>query len=105
MKGYKGMDANMGDLINRTEAISNLRKWLNFPDYNKGERNIIACAIAMLEEMPSAQKHGKWIEDGYEGYPCVCSYCGIQQDIKAKFLFSFCPNCGKRMKSEEAPEK
>ena len=92
----------MGDLINRTEAISNLRKWLNFPDYNKGERNIIACAIAMLEELPSAERKGKWIERGF--YLPECSECGG----KAYGLHAFdavksdyCPHCGARMDGED----
>ena len=59
--------------------------------------------LELIEKQPTADvvevKHGEWIEDGYQDYPCVCSVCGIAQDIKAKFLFSFCPNCGARMVS------
>lgn len=99
MKGYKGMDANMGDLINRTEAISNLRKWLNFPDYNKGERNIIACAIAMLEEMPSAERKGEWVKSHVpESVLAECSVCGY--DCGA-YSMNFCPNCGADMRGEK----
>ena len=54
-----------------------------------------------IDELPSAERKGKWIEDGYQDYPCVCSYCGTRQDIKAKFLFSYCPNCGSDNRGEE----
>lgn len=68
-------------------------------DYKDGVR----CTLEMLKTEPTAdvveRKHGKWIEDGYQGYPCVCSICGTAEEIKAKFLFSFCPNCGARMVS------
>lgn len=91
--------------IDADRAISVLKRWFKFPDYNKGEKNIIACAINMLEETPTAdvveRKRGKWIEDGYRDYPCVCSVCGIRQSIKAKFLFSYCPNCGADMRGEK----
>lgn len=87
----------MSDLINRQDAIDAI---------NKAFERVFAwdgtspLGDKVLENVPSAErKRGEWIEDGYQGYPCVCSVCGIAQDIKAKFLFSFCPNCGARMVS------
>lgn len=59
--------------------------------YEMGQRNAM-------------RKKGEWIEDGYQDYPCVCSVCGTPQDIKAKFLFSFCPNCGTDMRKGEKHE-
>ena len=51
-----------------------------------------------LEVQPSAQRKGRWIDYGHQSYTCVCSCCGIRQDIAAKFLFSYCPNCGADMR-------
>ena len=42
---------------------------------------------------------GKWIEDGYLGLPCVCSYCGGHPAIKS---WHFCPYCGAEMREQEA---
>ena len=44
---------------------------------------------------------GKWIEDGYNDEPCVCSNCGHPEPIKAMFLYSYCPNCGARMGNKD----
>ena len=45
----------MSDLIDRQEAIDELVRWGKIPDYNDGERNVIACTIGMLSALPSAQ--------------------------------------------------
>lgn len=45
----------MRDLISRQEAINELVRWGKVPGYSRGERNIIACTISMLETLPSAQ--------------------------------------------------
>ena len=53
-----------------------------------------------LGALPSAEpewKTGKWIEDGYYGLPCVCSYCGTE----GKREWKYCPNCGAGMKPYE----
>ena len=105
----------MSDLISRQDAMNNLRKWLNFPHYNNGERNIIACAIAMLEEMPSAERKGasaerkgEWIRnmDSLIGviqkpYCSVCGHSAIGNHGFDCIITNFCPNCGARMVSED----
>lgn len=79
----------MSDLIKQQDAIDAIKA---LP---------IVEAMGVISTLPSAQRKAEWIEDGYQDYPCVCSYCGIRQDIKAKFLFSYCPNCGSRMVNED----
>ena len=88
------------DLISRWDVIDELQRWLYFPDYNKGERNVIACAIAMVEELPSAEQKGKWIEKAYGFFDSipVCSECGCITKMRERY--SFCPYCGARMVSE-----
>ena len=81
----------MSDLISRQGAIDALD---NIEIALKQSKRVV------VDILDSEQKNGKWIEDGYQDYPCVCSVCGTPQDIKAKFLFSFCPNCGADMRKE-----
>lgn len=52
-----------------------------------------------FEALQSQQKKGKWIESEQRDRT-ICSVCGYWQDLKAKFLFSFCPNCGASMRCE-----
>ena len=44
----------MARYIDADEPIKTLKRWFKYPDYNKGEQNIIACVITMLEETPTA---------------------------------------------------
>ena len=45
----------MSDLIKRQAAINELVRWGKIPGYSRGERNVIACVIGMLDTLPSAQ--------------------------------------------------
>ena len=49
--------------------------------------------MQMLDNAPIADvqevKHGKWIEDGYENAPCVCSCCGAESQYVSKFNETF----------------
>lgn len=85
----------MSDMIYRDTLID----WImeTFSDWCVGD---VRRIVDYINGLPSAERKGEWIEDGDIDYPCVCSVCGTKQDIKAKFLFSFCPNCGARMVSE-----
>ena len=53
----------------------------------------------VLEELPSAEKHGRWIRvtypDGSKGYKC--SACGGVSIIPT----SYCGNCGAKMERSE----
>lgn len=45
----------MSDLIKRQAAINELVRWGKIPGYSRGERNVIACVISMLDTLPSEQ--------------------------------------------------
>ena len=51
----------MSDSISRQKAIDMLRKWDAVPDYNEAEHHIMRAAMAMLEDMPSAEPKQRWI--------------------------------------------
>ena len=84
-QGYKQAKEDMikllkGDTISREDVKRQIQEWIN--ELNE--------AVDMLDSIPSAEHDkGQWIEDGYQGKPCVCSVCGTPQDIKAKFMFSY----------------
>ena len=85
----------MSDLISRQaaiKAIEDLQDCYNgFSDtYDK------ACIIGALEEVPSAQRTGRWIEDSGN---IACSECHI---IWLYRRTAFCPNCGADMREVES---
>ena len=51
-------------------------------------------AIKVIEQAPSAEKTGKWIDRG--SLSCRCSECGC----KSPKEYTYCPNCGALMKGE-----
>lgn len=71
----------------------------NAESYKRGWNDAID---AIIENEPTADVQpvvrGEWIEDGYNDEPCVCSNCGHPEPIKARFLYSYCPNCGADMR-------
>lgn len=64
-------------------------------DYKDGVR----CTLEMLKTQPTADVvevvHGEWIDT--ETGECKCSHCKNIYEIKAKFLYSYCPICGANM--------
>lgn len=54
-----------------------------------------------LDRVPSAERHGKWIHDGYDFPHGVdwmhCSECGKLDVYCPAARTNFCPNCGARM--------
>lgn len=90
------------DLIDREQAIKateNLQDCYNgFSDtYDK------ACIIGVLEELPSAEKTGKWLayEFGDERWH-KCSVCGTADEyinnLGLVAIRKYCPNCGALMR-------
>ena len=78
----------MDDLIRRQDAIDALSQWdwqdMYLPIHFK----------QLLEELPSAQKKGHWIDKDI----CYqCSECGYDSLGHG----NYCPNCGAYMKGEE----
>lgn len=54
-----------------------------------------------LNRVPSAERHGKWIHDGYDFPHGVdwmhCSECGKIGVYCPAAMTNYCPNCGARM--------
>ena len=59
--------------------------------------------VERIKAIPAADVRptnpAEWIEDGYQGLPCVCSYCGEP----GKREWHFCPYCGATMKVAQDP--
>ena len=81
----------MSDLIKR---LSELRS--QYSCFDENERDAYHTLSEAIEAL-QVQKTGKWIESEQRDRT-ICSVCGYWQDLKAKFLFSFCPNCGSLMR-------
>lgn len=103
------------DTISRQAAIDALieltiqrDKW----DDKEGfaQKRGIDAAICAIEDLPSAERHGRWI-NGNEGiWNAVilpkCSICGetfyeMNVNINGEYTYNYCPNCGARMEASE----
>ena len=110
-------DRTIGDLISRQDAIYHCRKRL----YQTAEVNRpieVYADIAenridkWLNELPSAQRTGEWIEfdsdeDKYDIIKCPCCKHTFTVDSYhwtdigfVKDDFKFCPNCGAKMRTK-----
>lgn len=94
-------DTNVGDMISRQAAIDAL-----MPIYKSASlrnRNVFSTArkcLATIEELPSAERHGRWIDVEHAPHNlfyATCSVCGVRQTLEVK---NYCPNCGSRMVDE-----
>ena len=49
--------------------------------------------VEFIKKQPTIEaepvKRAEWIEDGYRGLPCVCSYCGEEAHYTSKFKETF----------------
>lgn len=66
----------------------------------------VLVAVRLLEKVPAADVapvvHGKWGDNGIEGSMLVkCSVCGFDCGANS---FSYCPNCGARMRKAKRGE-
>lgn len=95
------------DLISRKEAISWIECWLGlhkyYHPYSKCKTMPTSEVIDILEGMPSAEKTGRWVGNGFD--PLHCSVCGKGSDGLlgipwANKSFNYCPNCGAKMEVE-----
>lgn len=89
-------------LVNRQEAIEGVANAIwHYPNhsvlnvYDKAHE-LAEYAFRQVVFVEPERKTGKWIESKQRDRT-ICSICGCWQDLKAKFLFSFCPNCGNPM--------
>lgn len=92
----------MNDLINRRDAIKAIE---SLPNCYNGYSDTYdkAYIIGTLEEVPSAERKGKWInhrnDDGH--HIADCSICGnTLQWFDDEGGHRFCPNCGADMRKE-----
>lgn len=86
----------MGDLISREEVKEILRtEWVKLFPVELDP--YLSLAMEKIENIPSAEKRGKWKPiDVYE-VVVACSEC------KQKFTYehNYCPNCGAKMEVSE----
>ena len=86
----------MDDLISRQAAIelieSEYRRW--------GEEYGITDVLCDLDDLPTAEKKGKWIPvtNGRGGHECdQCHEYAPSWQTGEEHLTNYCPNCGCRM--------
>ena len=96
----------MDDLISRQAAINAID---NLPrSYRTKEQRArvggYADVAMVIEELPSAERHGRWIKDKnlYKCTACndLLSVAGWADCIPKKQIytaFKYCPNCGAKM--------
>ena len=89
----------MSDIISREAAIKAID---DLPNCYNGYSDTYdkACIIGVLEELPSAEKHGHWVWKKPSD-DCRCSNCGKIADQK----YPYCPWCWARMEGEEDEER
>ena len=83
----------MDDLISRQAAIDEANAWL-FDCFNVKKQDRSCGLIRRLEDLPSAERHGRWedIEHAPNGLLYVtCSVCGRRQTVETT---NYCGNCG-----------
>jgi rubrerythrin len=92
MRGFGGI--TMADLIERQAAIDAMER---AKERYFDRKVIIGKMQDIVNNLPSAQKKGKWIYlDGLDAFEC--SFCGRQM---VRNIFDFCPWCGARMEAND----
>lgn len=97
----------MSDLISRQKAINTAENMYGVCDtgYMTDYKDLV---IEALEELPSAERKGKWIEDKYGNI--LCSECNwsapkVMVGLADRHLdyekSDYCWHCGARMVSED----
>lgn len=103
----------MADYIDREVAVSKMRM-AQSSHHTLGERMSVNEAVAIVEEMPTADVapvvHGRWDDipnaymsvvsktGAYHGNATTCSVC-LEVNPNA-FKTNYCPNCGAKMEAD-----
>lgn len=98
----------MSDLISRQAAIAAFKPYALY-DSNRTNAEWVRRIELVLEALPSAEKHGKWIPVNERA--AKCSLCGEWEYTNGKdktgtaiihrAIKHYCSNCGARMDGEE----
>lgn len=92
-------------LINREDAIDELRHLIPYRKYHRGEwvyllekkevfKTLNSLPSIYVVKQESNTPKGKWSED------CKCTICGFEDEsfgLSQIIRCNFCPNCGARM--------
>lgn len=102
VEGRMAEGMNLDDLAN--EYVSKAAVLAQKGDCYDAEGHLLyAVGTGNIMRLPAADvkpiNPAEWIEDGYQGLPCVCSYCGEP----GKREWHFCPYCGATMKVAQDP--
>jgi hypothetical protein len=89
----------MDDLISRQAAIDALDAKFNITGRENAEtiRDYINGVDKKLRELPSAERHGRWIDVNDDRSAFKCSVCGEISCCNSPF----CGECGAQMNGEE----
>ena len=94
-----------GDTISRQEAIDALGEepevWTGKDEYAQGLNNQWHYDVNALKALPSAERHGRWIDvepAPHNLFYATCSVCGDRQTIE---VANYCPMCGASMDEVE----
>lgn len=86
----------MADLIDRQAAIDALSAILDNPNHAEFLYGDEICKT--LQDLPSAERRGRWIKSEIPNEKYVCSVCGgacwyydVEGDVAKS---AYCPNCG-----------
>lgn len=92
----------MNDTISRQEAIAAFKHYALY-DSNRTNAEWVRRIELVLEALPSAEKHGKWVKISDRNYKCSCcnAWWSVDRDSTMKD-FKYCPNCGAHMERGEA---
>ena len=87
------------DLISRQAAIDALTA-LEEPAPTARHLSAIYDCEDAIKALPSAERRGRWIRTGEDGYCSICN-CDMpmyKEDWEWRYLETpYCPNCGARM--------
>lgn len=89
----------MSDLISRQAAIEALSN--HYEVGNQAQNETVCDCVNIIRELPSAEKHGTWIDE-FCAYQCSVCHCHIDEETFDDYRKpNYCPNCGARMERSE----